>query len=134
MPNYNQITLMGHAGRDAELRTTQGGTSVANFSLAVKDTYKDETVWFECSAFGKTAENYVSKYLTKGSIVMLTGSVSLEVFEKRDGTPGGSMKVLVKDIQIVNDHGSSERQETTQTDNMVGMSENVDELEDEIPF
>jgi single-strand DNA-binding protein len=71
------MTIAGTIGRDAELRTTQNGDSVASFSVAVdmgkdRNGNKRDAVWVKCSLWGKRA-SAVSQYLTKGLKITLFG-------------------------------------------------------------
>lgn len=71
------LTIAGNVGKDAELRRTQGGDPVLNFSLAV-DNGKDQNgnkrdaTWFDCSVWGKRAEA-LERHITKGSKLVLRG-------------------------------------------------------------
>ena len=67
-----QITIAGNIGKDAVLRTTQGGDQVAGFSVAVKQYGQDAPLWFDCSIWGKRAAS-LSPHLTKGSAVTVAG-------------------------------------------------------------
>lgn len=106
MPNFQQITILGHATKDGELRTTQNGKSVCSFGVAVND-YNKNTTFYDCAAWGKTAENYASKYLKKGCAVMVVGEPRLNLYEKNDGTQGASIQIFVKDMQIMNSNGQT---------------------------
>ena len=82
---YHRITILGRIGSDgAELRYTPQGTAVANFSLAADSGYGENrtTIWFRCTAWGKTAES-ASEYLTKGIAILVEGEL------KPDPTTGG---------------------------------------------
>jgi single-strand DNA-binding protein len=70
------ITIAGGLGKDADLRTMQGGDKVLSFSVAVDDRNGKEktTLWFDCSLFGKRAEA-LSQYLTKGTRVCVCGDL-----------------------------------------------------------
>lgn len=100
MPNYNNLTIIGHAGRDAEVRVTQKGDPVASFSVAVKD-YQDKTTWFDVSVFGKQAENYVGKYLKKGLAVMVSGPVTMNEYTNKGGENKVSLRITARDVQIL---------------------------------
>ncbi len=71
-----QIVIAGNIGKDAELRSTQGGDQVAGFSVAVEGREGREkvTVWFDVSIWGKRAEA-LSQYLTKGTRVCVCGDL-----------------------------------------------------------
>lgn len=74
-----QITIAGNIGRDAEVRTTQGGDKVAGFSVAVSDRNKN-TTWFDCSLWGKRGEA-LAQYLTKGAKIAVTGDLTIREHE-----------------------------------------------------
>ena len=78
----NVYTASGNIGRDAEVRNA-GGTSVACFSLAVKSGYGDkaQTVWVDCSIWGKQAESGLVQYLKKGQFVVVTGELGTREHE-----------------------------------------------------
>lgn len=100
MPNFSQITILGHAGRDAELRTTQSGKSVASFSVAVKDSHSGETTWFNVATFGNTAEKYVGPYLKKGNIVHVVGTPKLNTYEGKDGQTKANIEIIARSVEI----------------------------------
>ena len=78
----NVLVVSGNIGRDAEVRNA-GGTSVAGFSLAVKSGYGDkaQTVWVDCSIWGKQAESGLVQYLKKGQFVVVTGELGTREHE-----------------------------------------------------
>jgi single-strand DNA-binding protein len=76
----NRIILVGRLTRDPELRKTTSGTSIASFSIAVDDSYKQpdgtkNTLFMNCKIFGNRAENVV-KFVRKGSLVSVDGRLS----------------------------------------------------------
>lgn len=125
MPNFEQITILGHAGRTPELRRTQDGTAVTNFSVAVKN-YKGNTQWYDVSAFGNTAEKYVCPYLKKGQVVMVTGTPVLETFQKKDGTMASKFAIKASSVQICS---KAEEAEAPPVE-----PQGAQIIEDEIPF
>ncbi len=72
----NVLTVSGNIGRDAEVRNA-GGTAVAGFSLAMKSGYGDkaQTIWLDCSIWGKQAESGLVQYLKKGQFVVVSGEM-----------------------------------------------------------
>lgn len=99
----NQVTLIGNVGRDPETRATQSGSFVANFSLAIGErqkrgeTYEDHTEWVNCVALGKTAET-VSKHVTKGSRVYVSGRLQTRKWQDKEGKDRWSTEVVVREI------------------------------------
>lgn len=80
----NSIVLVGRLGQDPEVKSTTGGTQVANFSLATKDGYgdKQKTNWHNVVVFGKAAAP-VSTYLKKGSLASVTGHVEYRSWDDK---------------------------------------------------
>ena len=101
MPNYADIKLVGHIGRDPELKFLGDGTPVLKFSLAVNTGYKDKKVcsWWECTWFGKRADT-VSKFIHKGSAVLVSGEPQIREWDS-NGKKGKSAEVRVNDIVLV---------------------------------
>lgn len=85
MPNFSQITITGHLGRDPEIREVSG-TTVCNFSVAVKTGYGDRaiTTWYRVAAWGKLGER-AQEHLRKGDAVTITGEHSLREWESDKG-------------------------------------------------
>ena len=97
----NVSNFAGRLGRDAELRDANG-TPVANFALAVDDYKNGEkfTTWVDCSIWKDRAEK-LTQYLTKGTAVAVSGRVGLRQYEKRDGSPGASLTLMVNSITLL---------------------------------
>lgn len=80
--SYQTLVVLGNVGK-SEIRTTTNGTKVASFSVAVSEKRKgeDNTTWFNCIAFDKTAE-VVERYVQKGSKVLVQGRIATRSYEK----------------------------------------------------
>jgi len=78
----NVLSLTGNLGRDAEVRQA-GSSTVCSFSVAMKAGYGDraQTVWLDCSIWGKQAEGQLPSYLKKGQQVALSGELSTREHE-----------------------------------------------------
>lgn len=72
------ITISGNLGKDAELKSTQGGDDVLSFSVAVKQGWGDKASsnWFRVSVWGKRARS-LSDYLRKGTKVVVQGELTI---------------------------------------------------------
>src|SRR3990172_11503041 len=93
MANVNLVVFVGRLTRDPEVRQLAGGTSVANFSIAVNRKYKDkeEVAYLDITAWSKLAE-IVGKYLVKGKEVFIQGYAKLDQW--KDKTTGeGRQKI-----------------------------------------
>jgi single-strand DNA-binding protein len=88
----NQVNLVGRLGSDPEIKYTQSGQPVANFSLAIDESYKNKSgekinkvLWVRCVAWTQTAET-MGKYLHKGDQVILTGRLQTREYDAKDGS------------------------------------------------
>ncbi|MHB0806055.1 single-stranded DNA-binding protein [Stutzerimonas nitrititolerans] len=89
MSNLNEWRGIGRLGNEIETRFMPNGTAVANFSIAVDDSYKDkqtgqkveQTEWVRCVAFGKTAE-FLGEWLHKGKRILVCGKMKTREYEK----------------------------------------------------
>ena len=97
----NRIILMGRLTRDPELRQTQSGASVANFSLAVDRDFKDKqtgekpTDFIDIVAWRSSAE-FVSRFFTKGRMAVVEGRLQLRDWTDRDGNKRRTAEVLAE--------------------------------------
>lgn len=110
MPSINLCILGGHLTRDPEMRYTPSGTPVLEFGLAVNRKWRDqagalqeEVSFFDCVAFGKTAET-INEYFGKGGAIMVEGRLKQESWEdKATGKPRYKVKVIVEKFHFVGD-------------------------------
>ena len=99
----NRIILMGRLTRDPELRQTQSGASVANFSLAVDRDFKDKqtgekpTDFIDIVAWRSSAE-FVSRFFTKGRMAVVEGRLQLRDWTDRDGNKRRTAEVLAEHV------------------------------------
>lgn len=136
MAGLCKVMIIGHLGRDPEMRFTPNGVAVTSFSVASSRTYtvggerKEETEWFRVSAWGKLAE-ISSQYLRKGSKVYVEGRLSTRAWETPDGRKGTSLEVRASDMQILD---SKTRAEGGESGEEHGGSEAGGQDLDTIPF
>ena len=105
----NKLTIIGNLTKDPELRTTQDGTSVCNFTVAVnrkKVNGQAEADFFRVSAWRGLGEN-CSKYLSKGRKVCVVGPVSVRTYTS-NGESRASLEVIAEDVEFL-----SPKEETT---------------------
>ena len=95
----NHITIMGRLTRDPELRRTGSGTAVASFSVAVDRDFgknengEKETDFIDCVAWRNTAE-YISKYASKGRMVVVSGRLQIRSWTDKDGNKRRTAEVV----------------------------------------
>jgi single-strand DNA-binding protein len=139
---FHKVTIIGNLGGDPQLKYTPGGDAVVNFSVATnrKWTNQDgsqgeETVWFRCSAWRKTAET-INQYLSKGRQVFIEGRLipdkntgNPRTFTRNDGSAGASYEVLIENIKFLGGRtGEPGEAQAAYQEPPAGTSEN------EIPF
>ena len=92
----NKTILQGRLTRDVEVRSTQSGMSVASFTVAWSEKYKErETKLFlDCTAWGKTGE-VIEKYFHKGKEIVVEGKLQTEQWEDKSGNKRSSVKMTV---------------------------------------
>jgi single-strand DNA-binding protein len=95
-----RVEIIGNLGRDAELKATNSGTSVLNFSVGASGSRKDdETVWHSCALFGKRAES-LAGYLKKGQKVFVRGEYKLRQWSKGDKS-GVDVDVTADEVELL---------------------------------
>ena len=110
---YHKVIIAGYLGRDPEMRYTQDGTPVTNFSVATSrkwsrqdGTQVDETVWFRVSAWRRQAET-CNEYLKKGSAVLIEGRLQPDdngnprTFTRNDGSAGASFEIRAQTVKFL---------------------------------
>ena len=98
----NKLIISGRLTRDAEVRFIPSGTPVMSFSVANNTGFgeKQKTHYFDCSMFGKRAEGKLKDYMLKGQQVVVEGEISLNQYQKKDGTGGASLNVFVNNVEL----------------------------------
>ena len=103
MLSVNEVTLLGHVGRDPEIRTMQNGDEVANVSLATGVKYKDAagtehkyTEWHRVVVFGRQVA-VVKDYVRKGHKLMFCGTLRTRKWADKDGVDRWTTEIRVSD-------------------------------------
>ncbi len=112
MAGYQYTVILGNVGRDPELRSTQGGVAVCDFSVAVSRRWNDrnsgqqreETTWFKVSCWRGLAET-VSQYVQKGMQILVTGEVKASAYLGNDGQARASLEITARDVQFLGRRG-----------------------------
>jgi len=102
--SVNKVTLLGHLGADPEIRRTQDGRPIANFSLATSDTWRDKntgerresTEWHRVVVFTEGLCKVVEQYLKKGSKVYLEGALKTRKWQDQSGQDKYSTEVVLQ--------------------------------------
>jgi len=112
--SVNRWVGLGNVGKDPDIKSTSGGTLVANFSIATTDRQKDtagnwqdHTDWTNLVAFGRTAE-IVRDYVKKGSKLYVEGKLQTRSWEK-DGQKQYRTEVIVNDLSLLSGRDDENR-------------------------
>lgn len=106
----NKAILMGRLTREPEVRYAQNdnSTCIARFNLAVDRRIKQDTEpnadFISCVAFGKTAE-FIEKYLTKGSKILLEGRIQTGSYTNKDGVKIYTTDVVAENVEFAESKG-----------------------------
>lgn len=106
MSSVNKCMLIGNLGADPELKYTQGGTAVANFTLATTESWtkdgekQEKTEWHRVVVWQKLAE-VAAKFLKKGSKAYVEGKVTYRSFENKDGQKVYMTEIVASDIRFL---------------------------------
>ena len=101
---FNNVTLIGYLGSDAESRTTRNNLTLTVLSLATKRTWKNretgaresQTTWHKCVSFGRTAEYAAT--LTKGAHLQIIGEIQTREYVAKDGATKSVTEIRVQHI------------------------------------
>jgi single-strand DNA-binding protein len=102
----NSVTLIGHLGKDPELRTTEAGASVVTFPIAyhefkqINGEKQNVTHWFNCFAFGTLAE-ICSEFMHKGAKVGITGQLRQKNWETKEGEKRSGVEIQVREVEFL---------------------------------
>ena len=114
MAGINKVILVGHLGRDPEMRYTQSEVAVCSFSLATSETYRDrnsgekvtQTEWHNIILWRGVAET-AGKYLRKGSQVYIEGKLRTRKWEDQNGATRYTTEVVGDTMQMLDKRDSS---------------------------
>lgn len=145
---YQKLTIVGNLGSDPELRYTQSGQAVCNFSVATNRRWtgsdgnpQEETCWFRVSTWGKLAET-CNQYLKKGRQVFIEGRMTVDresggprVWQAQDGSWRASYEVTALEVKFLGGRDSAfEGGGSRSSSGPQGSGQGPAVTEDEIPF
>ncbi len=148
----NQAQIIGHLGKDPEVRYLPGGEAVANFSIATTEKWKDkntgepreETEWHRISTFGRLAE-IVGDYVKKGSLVFVQGKLKTRKYTDGQGVERYSTEIRAETLKMLGGRDSSQGERsaptaqrqarpTTPRSAPAPAPSGFDDMDDDIPF
>ena len=139
-----KMQVIGNLGRDCTVNTVNG-KNVINFTVAHTEKFKDHqgvnqerTTWVDCAYW--TDRTAVAPYLTKGTQVFAEGQPEVKTFTRNDGTPGASLSLRVREVQLLggkkpeNTVGGQYESNTNTTRLNESAPVGTDEVSDDLPF
>jgi len=138
----NNVVLVGRLTRDPELRKTQSGVSVVNFTLAVNRTFTDQSGerqadFINCVVWRNQADN-LARYMRQGSLIGVEGRIQTSSFESEQGTRYVT-EVLANSIQFLESKSQTQQQPQQQSqssnnnDDYYDVSQDII-TDDDLPF
>lgn len=141
----NVVVLTGRLTADPELKTTNNGTSVCSFSIAVDRRYRSgeerQTDFINIVAWRSSAE-FVSKYFKKGQMIAVEGSIQTRRYQDKDGNNRTAFEVVANNVQFADfSRKDSEVTGAAPTASPVSFSNadagdftSIDDIDDDLPF
>lgn len=124
----NVLTATGNLGQDCKTNNVNG-TAVCNFSVAMKSGFGDkaQTVWLDCSLWGKAAEGKLPEFLTKGQQVAVSGELS--TFEAENGKT--YLKLRCNSVDLI---GKKDDSAPAQPSQPAAQPAPAEDYDDDVPF
>lgn len=141
MPYINQAEILGHVGKDPEIRSFPNGGRVANFSIATSEHWKDKatgqdksrTEWHKISVTNEHLVGIAEKYVKKGSKVLVKGAITTRKWQDKDGKDQYTTEIVLKPFNgelLVLD----KREEGEKSEAPAPVTTAATGTDDEIPF
>jgi len=151
--SVNKAILIGHLGKDPEVRYMPSGEAVANVTLATSETWKDKsgvkqekTEWHNIVFFKRLAE-IVGEYLKKGSLIYVEGRITTEKWTDKEGKDRYTTKIVANEMKMLggksgggsfevveNQSQAPERSAPAAKPAAPAAKSNFDNFDDDIPF
>ena len=145
----NKAILIGNLGQEPEIKYTQSGSAIANFSIATTESWKDRatgekkviTQWHKVVVFNENIAKFVEQYVKKGSKVYVEGSIQNRKYTAKDGVEKAITEIVITqfkgEIQILDSRQRDDDESNGEVSSIPPKKNNVESLEDlddEIPF
>ncbi len=141
MSSVNKAILIGHLGKDPEIRHAQSGATITSFSIATNESWnnkegqrEERTEWHRIVAFGKLAE-ICGQYLKKGKQIYIEGRLQTRSWEDRDGNKRYTTEIVASNMTMLGRTGETSNDTYAppiQENDFRGAGSNT--KEDDIPF
>lgn len=106
MSGINKVILVGHLGKDPEIRNLEGGVSVTSFPLATSETFNkdgrkvEQTEWHNIVMWRGLAE-IAAKFLSKGKLVYIEGKLRTRSFEDKEGVKKYTTEIVAENFTML---------------------------------
>lgn len=143
MSSVNKVILIGHLGRDPEIRSTQNGLRIANLSVATSESWRDKgsgerkekTEWHRVSVMNEALTTVAEKYLRKGSQVYIEGQLQTRQWNDKDGATRYTTEIVLSKFRgVLVMLGGKETAGDEPAPRQGAPATVGTELDDEIPF
>lgn len=140
MSGINKVILVGHLGKDPEVRHLEGGVAVASFPLATSETFNkdgrkvEQTEWHNIVMWRGLAE-VAAKYLQKGKLVYIEGKIRTRSFEDKEGVKKYTTEIVADNFTMLGRKSDFEETSTRtgiKSDN--GVTDFGAAADDDLPF
>ena len=130
----NLVILMGRICKDPDITSSQSGTTIARYSVAVDRRFKKEgeptADFFTCVSFGKQAE-FVDRYLKKGTKIVVTGELQNNNYTNKDGQKVYDTRILTNNVEFAESKRETNESNNTDTNDFLNVA---DGIATELPF
>jgi len=148
MSGINKVILVGHLGKDPEVRHLDGNVSVASFPLATSESFNkdgkriEQTEWHNIVMWRGLAD-IASKYLAKGKLVYIEGKLRTRSYEDKEGHKKYSTEIVAENFKLLGRKTDFENNETSVSENKeleempkpdIGGKYAIDDTENDLPF
>jgi len=147
----NKVILVGHLGRDPEVRYSPNGAAIANITVATSEGWKDKqtgeqqerTEWHRVVFFSRLAE-IAGEYLRKGSQVYIEGRLQTRKWQDKEGQDRYTTEIVANEMQMLGGRGGSAGQSSSSSSQFdqsepasapnKSAAKDFDDFDDDIPF
>lgn len=139
----NKVQIIGNLGRDPEMRFTQDGTPVTNFSVAVNDSWqgrdgeqRERTEWFRVVAWRRLAE-ISNEYLRTGGKVYVEGRLETQKWQDQEGNDRYTTELIARDLLMLGGRNDVDSPSDTRQEPVTDSANSTDNDEitaDDLPF
>ncbi len=141
MASVNMVVLVGRVGKEPEIKALANGNSVANFSVATSETWKDKTSgekqekteWHNITIYGKLAD-IVGKYVHKGDMLYLRGKLQTRKWTDKAGVDRYTTDVVCDDMTMLGGKKPQGDSATESSTAAVPAGAAGKDLDEDIPF